>query len=303
MPSPTAIYKTVVPHPYRRKVTRARVAVRRRLDPKRPLPGLLVIGAQRAGTSSLYKYLEGHPLLLAALRKETRYFSGNYGRGEDWYRAHFASRARHALLSRRHGRPPVGFEATPAYLFHPLAPERAARLVPGAKLVVLLRDPVERAWSHYHHVARRRREELSFTDAVAAEPARLALEAERLAADPLAETRLLNRYGYIAKGRYAEQIERWLQHYPRTQLLVLRTEDLFARPRMVLGDLYRFLGLPEWYPAEFGNHSYVITTPSRSPVPEDVRERLGAEYAPHNRRLYELVGRDFGWDEGAPSTM
>jgi hypothetical protein len=299
----TAIYKTRVPHRYRKRVTEARVAARHRLDPRRPLPGLLVIGAQRAGTSSLYKYLEGHPLLLASLRKETGYLSRHYARGEAWYRAHFASRARHAVLTRRHGRPPIGFEATPYYLFHPLAPERAAQLVPEARLVVLVRDPVERAWSHYHHEARRGREELSFTDAIEAEPARLADEERRLAEDPLAKTLRLNRYSYLAKGRYAEQLERWLEHYPRRQLLVLRTEDLFATPRLVLAELYRFLDLPEWYPAEFENHSYAMRPPERSPVPDAVRERLAAEYAPHNRRLYELVGRDFGWDEGAPSTV
>jgi hypothetical protein len=303
VPSPTAIYKTRVPNRYRRRVTEARVTVRHRLDAERPLPGLLVIGAQRAGTSSLYKYLEGHPLLLASLRKETEYFSGHYRRGEAWYRAHFASRARHALLARRHGRPAIAFEATPYYLFHPLAPERAAALTPGAKLVVLLRDPVERAWSHYQHEARRGQEPLSFADALAAEPERLAVEEQRLADDPLSKGVRLNRYSYAAKGRYAEQLERWLAHFPRSQLLVLRTEDLFATPRQVLGEIQRFLDVPEWYPAEFENHSYPTAVPERSPVPDEVRERLVAEYAPHNRRLYELVGRDFGWDEGAPNTV
>ena len=299
----TAIYKTRVPPRYQKKVTEARVAARHRVDGDRPLPGLLVIGAQRAGTSSLYKYLEGHPLLLASLRKETEYFSGKYSRGEAWYRAHFAARARHALLTRRHGRPPIAFEATPLYLFHPLAPMRAAALVPEAKLVALLRDPVDRAWSHYHHEHRRGREPLSFEDALAAEPDRLAVEELKLAEDPDAKSVKLNRYSYAAKGRYAEQLERWLQHFPRRQLLVLRTEDLFADPRQVFGEILRFLDLPEWYPAEFDNHSYAMRPPERSPVPDAVRERLAAEYAPHNRRLAELVGRDFGWDEGAPSTV
>jgi hypothetical protein len=302
MPNPVTIWKTRVPLQHQRTLAYARVAVRRRVDPKRPLPGLLVIGAQRSGTSSLYKYLEEHPLLLASLRKETDFFSKYYRRGDAWYRAHFASRAQHARLARQHGRDPVAFEATPYYLFHPLAPERAARLTPGARLVALLRDPVERAWSHYQHECRRGRETLSFEDALAAEPERLAQEERHLADDPLYPGDLLNNQSYAAKGRYAEQIERWLHHFPREQLLVLRTEDLFNAPQAAYSEILRFVGLPDWSPPEFENHSYPGGRPPQSSVPPAARNRLAAEYASHNRRLSDLVGRDFGWDDATSST-
>ena len=291
------LWKRWVPREHQQRVVEARVAARRRTDPRRPLPDFLVIGAQRSGTSSLYKYLEQHPCVLSSLRKETEYLSARWSRGEAWYRAHFPSRARRWAEARRRGFDVLAFEASPNYLFHPLAPERAAVLVPDAKLVVLLRNPVDRAFSHHQHEVRAGRETLPFVEALEQEADRLAGEEERMRAEPGYRSLPWERHSYQARGRYAEQLERWLAAFPSAQLLVLRSEDLYSDPAATYAELLSFLGLPDWQPPAFRNHSYSGAAPEPAEdFPPSVRRRLEDAFAVPNRRLSSLLGRDFGWE-------
>lgn len=291
------LWKRWVPRRHQQLVIEARVAVRRRSDRERPLPDFLVIGAQRSGTSSLYKYLEQHPCVLSSLRKETEYFSSRWSNGEPWYRAHFPSRRRRSLEQRRRGFDVVTFEASPNYLFHPLAPARASALVPAVKLVALLRNPVERALSHHQHEVRAGRETLRFEEALELEDQRLAGEEDRMRADPTYRSLAWERFSYLARGRYAEQLERWMALFPVERLLVLKSEDLYARPAACYGEILSFLGLPAWIPSEFRNHSYVGAPPSGSPsLSSPLRQRLAEHFAAPNRQLSSLLGRDFGWE-------
>lgn len=289
--------RTSFPNGRPKAVTEALLTARTRLDPDRPLPDLLIIGGQRCGTSSLYKYLGAHPLVVPSLRKEIRYLNRHHAKGEEWYRAHFASRWHRSWLERRHGRPPLTFEATPAYLFHPLAARRAGALLPDARILALLRNPVDRARSHYDHSVSRGWETLTFEEALAAEPDRLAGLAERLAADPDFYSNDYLRYSYVARGFYAEQLEAWLAVYPRERVLVLRSEELFQAPVPAFHRLLDFLGLPHWTPPQMGNHSYRgAAKPTRPEMDPKLRARLVATFAPHSRRLEQLLGQDLGWD-------
>lgn len=289
--------RTVFPNGRPGKVIEALLVLRHRLDPNRRLPDFLIIGGQRCGTSSLYKYLEDHPLIVPSLRKEVRYLSRHYAKDEAWYRSHFASRWHRSWLTRRHGREPLTFEATPAYLIHPLAPERAGRLVPDARIVAILRNPIDRAYSHYNHSVRHGWEDLSFEEALEREPARLGDHAERLAADPSYHSKDYLHYSYATRGRYAQHLEPWLITFGSDQLLVLRSEDLFERPVETYHQLLTFLGLPLWTPKQLANHSYGGSPkPERAEIPVGVRDALGQSFAPDNRRLEEMFGRDFGWD-------
>lgn len=287
----------VFPHGRPRAVTNALLVVRRQLDHQRPLPDFLIIGAQRSGTSSLYKYLQLHPAVVASLRKETHYFSHHYLKGEEWYRSHFPSRWYRDWVQKRRGWKTWTFEATPLYLFHPWAAKRAFELLGGTRIVAVLRNPVDRAFSHYHHSVRHGWETLSFTDAVAAEPIRLAGCAERLMADPSYRSKEYLRFSYLARGFYAEQLERWMAHFPRERVLVLRSEDLFDRTLETYHALLDFLGLPSWSPPELTNHSYRgLTQPQSHRMDSALRDQLVETFVPHNRRLSVLLGRDFGWD-------
>lgn len=292
----TSKFSARVPARSRDAATAAAVDLRRLTARSRPLPELLIIGAQRSGTSSLYKYLEHHPCVVPSLRKETHYFSLHYEKGPDWYRAHFPSEWRRAVTRGRRGQV-LTFESTPYYLFHPRAAVRAASVVPDARILVLLRNPVERAFSHYCHNVRHGREALSFEDALAAEPERLAGEVERMMADGAYRSRRHARFSYVARGLYAEQLLAWMEQFPAERFMVVRSEDLFERTPDIYAEVLAFLGIPPWQPKRFENFSYVNRRPTgATTMHPDTRRRLLEQFAPHNRRLEELLSRSLDWD-------
>lgn len=269
----------------RRAVRGGRAWIRGTVAPG-PLPDFLILGAQRSGTTSLYHYLRAHPQVRPATGKELQYFTLYYGRGERWYRGHFPRLAPGQ----------VTFEASPYYLFHPSAPQRVAETLPEARFVVLLRDPVERAYSHYRHTRAYGAEPLSFADALAAEERRLAA-ALRQGPDTREAHAALRNHSYAARGRYAEQLQRWFAHVPRQRIHVIRSEDLYADPAAVYADLLRFLGLDPFTPAAFGRHT---RTGGAGPTGLDpsVRAELADYFAPHNARLAELLGWSDPWPAG-----
>ncbi len=293
--------KKVVPLRWRRKVSRMRLARRTRSGRFRTLPDVLIIGAQRCGTSSLYKYLGRHPNVAPSLRKEIEYFSIDYHRGEVWYRAHFPLRWRRRLAELR-GRPWLTFEATPDYLFDPRAPQRVRELLPHVKLIVVLRDPVARAVSQYHHNVRLGQEKLPLAEALAAEEERLAGAHQEIIDHPDSRALELRRYSYVARGRYAEQLERWRRLFPPEQIMVVRSADLFDATGDTFGRILDFLGLPRWAPPGFRNHSYVDPSQGRYPEPSpQVTDFLGERLAASNHALVELLGDDFRWDRAVRS--
>lgn len=249
---------------------------------RRQLPTFLIIGAQKGGTTSLHEYLGEHPLVSPPTTKEVHYFDHSYHRGDAWYRAHFRVPSRPDEISG---------ESTPYYLFHPRVPELVAGDLPGRKLIVILRDPIDRAFSHHNHELALGYEDLPFEQAIAREPSRLEGEEERILDDPRYRSFSHQHHSYLARSRYAEQLERWFRHADRDQFLILSAEDLFQDPHSVLAETQRFLGLEADMPADVTPRN----ARTYAPIPEDVRERLRSELEPHNRRLYELVGRDFGW--------
>ncbi|MGH9276270.1 MAG: sulfotransferase domain-containing protein [Acidimicrobiales bacterium] len=257
----------------------------------RVLPDFVIIGAQRGGTTSLYNYLADHPSVGRAFTKELRYFDVGYEQGPAWYRSRFPTSANLALRARRHGAGIAG-EASPDYLFYPLAPRRLSAVVPDAKLIVLLRDPVERAWSHWWHQVRRGHEALTFDEAIAAEDSRLSPGLLDIDADAATLTFHDHHHSYAARGVYAPQLERWWRVVPREQTLVLRSEDLFDRPATVFEEVLDFLELPHWQPPTFES----LNRMAAGAMSAGAQASLVEHFRPHNRRLADLLGQDLGWD-------
>jgi hypothetical protein len=257
----------------------------------RVLPDFIIIGAQKGGTSSLYHYLAQHPDVAPAFRKEVHYFDWAYRRGEQWYRANFptaAYRAAFQAMTRR--RLAVG-EASPYYLYHPHVPGRVKALLPQVKLIALLRDPVERTVSSYQHQLRKGRETLTLTAALDQEPERLAAESIRVEAEESYNSDAHRHFSYLARGMYAEQLERWFAVFPREQCLVLHSQDFFEHTEAVFTQVLDFLGLRHWHPAQYRR----FNAAEYDPIDAAIRDRLVAHFAGPNQRLYELLGRDFGW--------
>lgn len=264
----------------------------------RRLPDFLIIGAQRCGTSSLYKHLGAHPQIVPSLRKETRYFSIDYHRGLSWYRAHFPMAAALQPIEWIRGAART-FEATPDYLFDPRSPVRIRDTIPDALFVILLRDPVERAYSHWQHMCRLGFEPLPFPEAVAAEPERITTELQALRRGVAHPARNALRFSYLARGCYAEQLSRWFDVFPREQFLIIAAEEFYADPAAIMAKMCHFMGVDEWRPAEFRNYSrsprsHTGVSQGRSALgalEDDLREHFSKE----NRDLAKLAERPFPW--------
>ena len=258
----------------------------------RMTPTFLLVGAQRCGTTSLHLALRAHPrIVLHRLHKGVNYFDLNYARGPQWYRAHFPLHAYALARAARAGGPPVTGESSGYYMFHPLAAERIAHDLPGAKLVALVRDPVERAYSAHKHEAARGFETEPFERALELEPERLAGEVERMRADPAYESFSHRHHAYLARGRYAEQLSELAKHCGRDNLLVLDADDLFARPDEHYARVLAFLGLREYGSTPFAQHN---ARPG-PPLPESLRDLLRAEFEPSDEALVEFLGTTPSW--------
>jgi len=243
-------------------------------------PHFIVIGTQRGGTTSLLSYLNEHPYIPPPLRKEVHYFDLNYEKGLGWYYAHF----------------PVKFacgdlcypgEASPYYLYHPDVPAHVAKDEPNAKFVVLLRDPIARALSNYHHAKRYGFENRTFTEAIEEE------------LDSLEKGELLDKLGtvehrersYIARGAYVEQLERWFEYFPREQFLIHLSEDLFQDPKAIVMQTLNFLDIDtSVYPdIEFKQLNKVEYS---SEFSDELHQRMLTFFKPYNERLAQLLEID-----------
>ena len=257
----------------------------------RDLPDFAIIGAQRSGTTSLHRYLGRHQGVSTSWFKEIQFFDRHFARGPRWYRRHFASNYWRAYVRHRYGLRPVTGEASPSYLASPHAPRRMAELMPQARLIVMLRNPVDRAFSHYQHERALGRETLTFEQAIEMEEERTAGEYERMKEDEDYFSLPYHHYAYLTRGIYVDQLQHWYSAFPREQVLVISSERFWADPSGVLRSVFQFLDLP---PMDFPNYSPRNSLAYDAMAPE-TRRRLTDSFQPHNRSLRDLLGFDPGW--------
>lgn len=269
---PFRMAKAVLPSAWRRATERFR-----------HLPTVVIVGAQKAGTTQLYAYLIKHPRCFDAAEKEVDYFSYHADRSVQWYRSRFPLRRRVAAV---HGQV---LEASPSYLPSPQALRRMQAVLPGARVIVLLRDPVARAFSHYQHRKTRHNESRSFDQAVADElrcstfPPRGGI-ALRPDAPAMAD--------YVARGYYALQLEVLFALYPRERVLIMDSAELFADTSAACQRVFAFLGLEPYdvRPGKVFNRGYY-----HEKVAPQVAERLRQHYRPYDDLLAQVVGQPFHW--------
>ncbi|MCW2568548.1 MAG: sulfotransferase [Mycobacterium sp.] len=252
-------------------------------------PHFLVVGAQRCGTTSMMKTLAQHPgVVPAVFHKGVHYFDVNYDRGPAWYAGHFPT----AWAARRTAGPAaVTGESSPYYMFHPLAPERIAADLPDVRIIVLLRDPVERAYSAHAHERARGFEPEEFAAALDLEPGRLAGEVERLRADPGYDGHHWRHHAYVTRGRYVEQLEHLEAEFGRDRMSIVDSQDFFDDPAPVFAAVERFLGLPPATGIAFERHN----ARPRAPMPAGLRARLDEHFRPYDARLAAWWGRTPSW--------
>jgi hypothetical protein len=256
----------------------------------RALPDLLICGAQRSGTTSLFKSLSQHPAVIGpTLRKGVHFFDTGYRHDLAWYRSHFPLRSR---LRARWGRPRGRvMESSPYYLFHPLSAERIAHELPEVRIVVILRDPVERAYSAHAHESARGFETESFERAIDLEEERLAGEEARLTEDPGYYSYSHQHHGYLARGRYVDQLTRMERHLGRDRMHVVDYADLFDGTTRALAEIERFLDLPPGPAVVPGRHN----ARRRLEMPDALRAELGERFTESDTRLAIWWGRTPSW--------
>ena len=268
-------------------------------SPIRLMPDFMIIGAQKGGTTSLYAYLVQHPNIFSALDKEMHFFDVHFHKGVLWYRSHFPTSIHKHYIENISMQDFLTGEATPDYLFHPHAPKRIAAFLPYVKLIVLLRNPVERAYSGYFHEVHMGRETLSFEDAIASEEERTEEGRGKVAAGEIYESYNRGHFSYLARGIYVDQLQTWFSFFPREQILILKSEDLYAQPATIFRQTLAFLNVPIFEPKRLkkeGYEQYNKTMEKPPAMDPALRKRLVEYYEPHNARLYKLLDRDFGWN-------
>jgi hypothetical protein len=234
------------------------------------LPDFVIIGAAKGGTTFFYNLLTRHPHVESAAFKEVHYFDHLFDEGTEAYRQCFP------LPRWKDGRKTITGEATPGYLFHPHAPERMAEIVPQARLITLLRNPVDLVYSSYQHRVRKGQEDRSFEQTV------------RAALNNPHEVRLV-------RGIYVDHLLRWRRFYSDEQMLVLKSEDFFEEPVETLKSVLNFLDLPQWEPDVSQLRESRHEGNYEQSMDSSTRRRLEAYFRPYNQRLYEYLGVDFGW--------
>lgn len=265
-------------------------------------PDFLIVGTKRGGTTSMFNYLIQHPGLLGTYprprsKKSTQFFFADRSHTVRWYRSNFHSETYRRVLRGRLGYRPLGFEASPYYLWDPRIALQAHRFSPGLKAIVLLRDPTRRAWSHYQERVQNGVEPLTFGQALDVEADRLDGEIERMLADPSYHSTAHDWYSYRTRGEYLAQIQNWHSVFPREQLLILRSEDLYTRTQEVIDEVCTFLDVPTFVLPAKG--PFNATWRTRDDVPATEADLLRSHFSTHNRALESYLGRSMGWPLGS----
>ncbi len=274
-------------------MSRLKEFIRRTTATLRSLPDYLILGTQKGGTTSVYEYLNRHPQIVPNQKREVHFFDLAWQKDLQEYRRYFPLRRQMRIRAETLGKPALTGESSPYYLFHPHCPRRIYDTLPEAKLIVVLRDPVDRAYSHFTHNRRKGRERRSFAEAVREEMETLPAEIQRIKESPDTSSDLHRQFSYVHRGFYSEQVRRYLDLFPREALHAVRSEDLFRKPRETMDAVCAFLGI-EPMPETIEFTAYNRQAYAEEAEPE-TRAYLRELYAPHNKDLEQLLQRPFNW--------
>ena len=244
------------------------------------LPNFLIIGAARSGTTTLYSHLQGHPdvYLPAKKRPEPHFFLKNseFVRGLSYYDERY--------FSHWAGQRAIG-EASTSYIFGPEVPKRVRACLPAVRLIAMLRNPIERAFSNYWHTVKGGLETLCFAEAVALESTRKS----ELAGTALGE---ISPFAYIERGFYASQLRRWFEEFDREQIKIVIFDDFIASPAATLAEVARFLDIaPERLPNR-GVEAENKSVPAEMTIPSELRRTLINTFRDDVTALSDLLGRN-----------
>ena len=263
----------------------------------RVLPNFIIIGAGRAGTTALYSYLIQHPNVFPAYTEKNEpvgdlhFFEYMISNKVGWYKSHFPTQLTRLYHERKNSF--ITGEFTSTYIYHPAVPKRIFSLLPKIKLIVILRNPVDKAYSTYCQQFQSEEYTTSFEDTIDAEFRRMKLNKDVSSLNsnnPDFENSVA--HNIIRHGIYADYLEHWLEIFNKKQILILNSDDLKKTTRETLHHVFNFLNI--------SNHDIKdiseVNVGRYTPIDKSTRKRLIKFYKPHNQKLNKLLGTSFDWD-------
>jgi len=258
------------------------------------LPNFYIIGAAKCGTSSLYEYLIYHPEVQPAVTKEVHFFDHYFERGLNWYKVCFPLKLHKFFVQNLGKKKFITGEASPRYIDHPNSPKRIKEITPKAKFIVLLRNPIDRAYSHYNMNVRQGIETLSFEEAIEQQTKRTKDEFKKMEEDENYYSKPYFSYSYIERGIYIKKLEHWMKYFSKEQFLVLKSEDMLKKPNETYQQILKFLNLSPWVLKEYKH--YRVSSYKKPLINPATRQQLRDFFKPHNEKLSEFLGKNFEWD-------
>ena len=256
----------------------------------RTLPDFIIIGAAKSGTTSLYDYLSQHPSVHSALWKEIYFFDRYFPRGINWYRSNFPYKIQKFFSTKILKKKFLTGEATPTYLHHPLTAKRIFELLPNIKLIILLRNPIDRAYSHYQMEKRLGYEELTFEEAINLETSRLEGESEKMFQNPNYYSYARQIYSYLTSGIYVDQLKSWMNYFPKNQFLIINSDDFENNQNKIFKEVEIFLDIDHvkinFSKKNIGKYSSINI---------ETRNKLYDFFISYNEKLYSLLNQNYGW--------
>lgn len=212
--------------------------------------------------------------------QEIHFFAKYYNRGLNFYRSFFPFKSSKKITG----------ESSPYYFFHPQVPKRVKKDLPNAKIILLLRDPVHRAYSNYNMVKGVDWVD-SFDEAVEVEKLRITPHHEKMKVDPNYRNQQHQTFSYLSRGFYYEQLQNWLKHYTLDEMLILKSEDFFENPKQTLTKVYKYLGARELFPEDLSAKN----ARTYSKLPPEKYQELKEFYSEDSETLANLLGNKFRW--------
>ena len=255
-------------------------------------PSFIIIGGRGCGTTSLFNYLIEHPCILSPLQKEIHFFHHKFFKGLSWYKGFFPKKGSTILFNDEKILPITG-EASADYIHHPLAPKRISEVLPNVKLIVLLRNPVDRAYSDYQKAVSGGSEDLTFEESLEYEDQRINGEIEKIMSDENYYSFNFWHHAYLYQSRYAHQLKNWFSYFDRNKILIIKSEDMFSNPAKVVQQVFSFLDLPNFPKISYKKYN----VGNYSDLSHATRQKLLEYFKPYNEELSKLTDQDFSWNK------
>ena len=252
----------------------------------RVLPDFLIIGAKRCGTTSLFTHLPEHPSITSSHHDNMGFFNDNFNLGINWYRSFFIKKSHKKKIENKYGKC-LSFDTTTTYMESKTTAQNVKKVKPDMKIIVMVRNPIDRAYSQYQRTIKDNIESRKFEDSIDDEIKKIDNEKE------ISFKINRNESNYIKKGIYYEQLKPWFELFPRENIGIFSTEEFKINSEKIYNNIFDFLDLPHF---AIKNNT-IMEKGNYSSMNKEVRDKLANYYKDHNEKFFNLIGKTFQWTD------